>query len=98
MSWDIQYLQFVFDILFVLISQNCGVVVVSGFTSVSTSASNILENSDTLFIREVLKVTLVISIAKEKVVVSTESADDPEGFECEILLSDHRMKLHFHMS
>ena len=45
----------------------------------------------------VVCVTLVISIAKAKFVETTESADEPEGFECEIL-SYHRMKLHFHMS
>ena len=49
-----------------------------------------------------MKPTLVISIAKARVVVSnvagsTESADEPEGFECEIL-SHHIIKLHFHMS
>ena len=65
--------------------KNCGVVVVRGFTSVTTSASNILENSDSLFSKEALKATLVISIAKATFIVSPPSADEPEGFECEKL-------------
>ena len=89
------------DILFFLISKNDGVVV-RGFTSIFTSASIHLEYSEWQFCREAVKPTLVISIAKARVVVSnvagsTESADEPEGFECEIL-SYHMIKLHFHMS
>ena len=89
------------DILFFLISKNDGVVV-RGFTSIFTSASIHLEYSDWWFCREALNTWLVISIAKAIVVVfnvagSTESADEPEGFECEIL-SHHIIKLHFHMS
>ena len=45
----------------------------------------------------VVCVTLVISIAKAKFVETTESADEPEGFECEVL-SSHKMKSHFDMS